>query len=49
MSSALPLLADGRPVGQVAHLVGYASASAFLAAFRRTVGTTPGGYLGREG
>jgi AraC-like DNA-binding protein len=47
VSAALPLLADGQPVGQVAHLVGYATASAFLAAFRRTVGTTPGRYLTR--
>ncbi|HEY2205765.1 MAG TPA: helix-turn-helix transcriptional regulator [Pseudonocardia sp.] len=45
MWAALPLLADGHPVTRVAHLVGYATASAFLAAFRRTVGTTPSGYL----
>jgi AraC-like DNA-binding protein len=42
---ALPLLADGEPVSAVAHAVGYATASAFLAAFRRTVGTTPRAYL----
>jgi AraC-like DNA-binding protein len=45
LSAALPLLADGAPVSRVAHAVGYATPSAFLAAFRRTVGTTPGRYL----
>jgi len=45
MWAALPLLADGEPVSRVAHSVGYATPSAFLAAFRRTVGTTPTGYL----
>ncbi|GAA0919085.1 helix-turn-helix transcriptional regulator [Nonomuraea longicatena] len=45
LRAALPLLAEGRPVSQAAHAVGYANASAFLAAFRRTVGTTPGRYL----
>lgn len=45
LRAALPLLAEGRPVSRVAHAVGYATASAFLAAFRRTVGTSPGRYL----
>ncbi|MCA1008645.1 helix-turn-helix transcriptional regulator [Rhodococcus hoagii] len=45
MRAALPLLAEGQPVSRVAHSVGYATASAFLAAFRRTVGTTPRRYL----
>ncbi|MFF9349011.1 AraC family transcriptional regulator [Streptomyces sp. NPDC014734] len=45
LRAALPLLADGLPVAQVAHAVGYATPSAFLAAFRRTVGTTPRRYL----
>lgn len=45
LRAALPLLAEGRPVSQVAHAVGYATPSAFLAAFRRTVGTSPGRYL----
>ncbi|WP_433467462.1 AraC family transcriptional regulator [Spirillospora sp. CA-128828] len=45
LRAALPLLAEGRPVSRVAHDVGYATASAFLAAFRRTVGTTPRRYL----
>ncbi|RVX42702.1 AraC-like DNA-binding protein [Nonomuraea polychroma] len=42
LRAALPLLAEGRPVSQAAHAVGYATPSAFLAAFRRTVGTSPG-------
>jgi AraC-like DNA-binding protein/quercetin dioxygenase-like cupin family protein len=45
LRAALPLLAEGRPVSQAAHAVGYATPSAFLAAFRRTVGTSPGRYL----
>ncbi|WP_207620857.1 helix-turn-helix transcriptional regulator [Streptosporangium minutum] len=48
LRAALPLLAEGRPVSQVAHTVGYATPSAFLAAFRRTVGTSPGRYLNGE-
>jgi AraC-like DNA-binding protein len=48
LRAALPLLAEGRPVSQAAHAVGYATPSAFLAAFRRTVGTTPGRYLNRD-
>ncbi len=38
---ALRLLAAGRPVTAVALEVGYDSASAFIAMFRRTLGTTP--------
>jgi len=45
MWAALPMLADGEPVSRVAHAVGYATPSAFLAAFRRTVGTSPTAYL----
>lgn len=45
LRAALPLLAEGRPVARVAPRVGYATPSAFLAAFRRTVGTTPRRYL----
>ncbi|MFD4443558.1 helix-turn-helix domain-containing protein [Nocardia sp. NPDC058519] len=48
LQAALPLLADGQPVSRVAHTVGYATASAFLAAFRRTVGTSPKHYLGGD-
>ncbi|MDL4775464.1 MULTISPECIES: AraC family transcriptional regulator [Thermomonosporaceae] len=45
LRAALPLLAEGRPVSHTAHAVGYATPSAFLAAFRRTIGTSPGRYL----
>nr|WP_234364837.1 AraC family transcriptional regulator [Streptomyces sp. RTd22] len=45
LRAALSLLAEGQPVSRVAHAVGYATPSAFLAAFRRTVGTTPGRNL----
>lgn len=38
---ALELLAEGVPVAVVAARVGYASPSAFVAAFRRETGTTP--------
>ncbi len=45
LRAALPLLADGRPVAHAARAVGYATPSAFLAAFRRAIGTTPRHYL----
>ena len=45
LEAALPLLADGLPVTAVAHRVGYGSASAFVAAFRRAVGVTPASYF----
>jgi AraC-like DNA-binding protein len=45
IASALPRLAAGRPVSRVAAEVGYATPSAFVAAFRRTVGSTPGRYF----
>ncbi|GAB3965877.1 helix-turn-helix transcriptional regulator [Actinoallomurus acanthiterrae] len=45
LRAALPMLAEGQPVSRVAHAVGYATPSAFLTAFRRTVGTTPKRYL----
>ncbi|MEW2353548.1 helix-turn-helix transcriptional regulator [Spirillospora sp. NPDC029432] len=48
LRAALTLLAEGRTVSETAHAVGYATPSAFLAAFRRTVGTTPGRYLHGE-
>jgi AraC-like DNA-binding protein len=43
--AALPHLASGVPVHQVAGLVGYDTPSAFIAAFRRETGTTPGAYF----
>jgi AraC-like DNA-binding protein len=43
---ALVLLAEGKPVTSVASAVGYASPSAFVAAFKATLGTTPGKAFG---
>jgi AraC-like DNA-binding protein len=45
LQAALPSLAAGEPVGNVARRVGYESASAFVAAFRRHTGQTPAGYF----
>lgn len=42
---ALSLLGRGRAVAEVAEVVGYASASAFVVAFRRSFGVTPGRYF----
>lgn len=41
---AMTMLADGASVTQVGFAVGYASTSAFVAAFRRAAGVTPGKY-----
>jgi AraC-like DNA-binding protein len=41
-------LADDVTVTRTALAVGYESTSAFVAAFRRTIGTTPGRYFNRE-
>lgn len=41
---AVALLAAGEAVEDVAHEVGYASASAFSSAFRRVTGLTPGSF-----
>jgi AraC-like DNA-binding protein len=46
VTAAVGLLATGSPVGRVAGDVGYATASAFGAAFRRVTGTTPTAYFG---
>jgi AraC-like DNA-binding protein len=45
---ALQLLADDATVTSTALAVGYESTSAFVAAFRRTIGTTPGRYFNSE-
>jgi AraC-like DNA-binding protein/quercetin dioxygenase-like cupin family protein len=45
LRAALPRLAAGEPVGNVARRVGYETASAFVAAFRRETGTTPAAYF----
>ncbi len=42
---ALRLLADGHGVTRVAVDIGYQTSSAFIAAFRRELGTTPGRYF----
>ena len=48
LRAALSLLAEGVPVGAVAHRVGYRSPSAFIAAFRRQTGVAPGSYFEAE-
>ena len=42
---ALRLLAEGQPVTVVAQRCGFATASAFIDVFRRSLGHTPGSYL----
>ncbi|MEZ4455299.1 MAG: helix-turn-helix transcriptional regulator [Gemmatimonadales bacterium] len=46
---ALRELAAGRPIKQVARATGYTSPSAFIAAFRTALGTTPARYFARAG
>lgn len=43
--AALPHLAEGLPIATVARRVGYSTPSAFVAAFRRETGLTPGSYF----
>ncbi|MBP4051882.1 helix-turn-helix domain-containing protein [Chromobacterium violaceum] len=45
MLRARALLAEGRSVGYCAAELGYAGSSAFIVAFRRCFGETPGRYL----
>jgi AraC-like DNA-binding protein/quercetin dioxygenase-like cupin family protein len=45
LQAALPALAAGEPVSNVARRIGYDTPSAFVAAFRRETGLTPGGYF----
>src|SRR5579863_1840210 len=45
MQAAAPALAAGQPVSRVARAVGYATTSAFIAAFRRETGLTPAVYF----
>jgi AraC-like DNA-binding protein len=45
LRAALPELAAGQPLAAVARHVGYESPSAFVAAFRRETGVTPGAYF----
>ncbi|WP_344647234.1 AraC family transcriptional regulator [Cryptosporangium japonicum] len=46
LRAAMPVLATGHPVAAAARRAGYGSASAFVAAFHRTVGVPPGTYFG---
>jgi AraC-like DNA-binding protein len=48
MQQAVVSLAAGAPVTEAALDAGYQSASAFVAAFRRAFGTTPGRYRMRQ-
>jgi len=45
LQAAIPALAAGEPVGNVARRVGYETPSAFVAAFRRETGMTPATYF----
>ncbi|MFN4309700.1 MAG: AraC family transcriptional regulator [Ferrovibrio sp.] len=45
LAEALARLSAGRPVALVAAELGYASAAAFTAMFRKSLGTTPGRYF----
>lgn len=47
--AALPLLERGERVTDVALACGYENLSAFIAAFREQMGTTPGEFFGRRG
>lgn len=47
--SAARVLLDSHPVTKVAHKVGYASPSAFITAFTKEYGQTPGTYIARDG
>jgi|SRR5579875_160620 len=49
LQAALPALAAGQPVGNVARRVGYESSSAFVAAFRHETGLTPAAYVQEPG
>ncbi|QIS04994.1 helix-turn-helix domain-containing protein [Nocardia brasiliensis] len=45
LAASLPLLAAGLPITRIASRVGYATPSAYVAAFRRAVGVSPGRYF----
>jgi AraC-like DNA-binding protein len=49
LQAALPALAGGQPVGNVARHVGYESSSAFVAAFRHETGLTPAAFVADTG
>lgn len=45
LARALDLIGRGRPVGEVAHELGYAGAAAFSAMFKRAFGVPPSSFL----
>lgn len=45
LQTAVGHLAEGSTVSQAAYQVGYSTPSAFIAAFRRTTGQTPGAFV----
>ncbi|KRC51952.1 hypothetical protein ASE16_02470 [Leifsonia sp. Root227] len=47
LQAAVGMLAEGHTVSQAAYQVGYSTPSAFIAAFRRTTGQTPGAFVRR--
>jgi AraC-like DNA-binding protein/quercetin dioxygenase-like cupin family protein len=49
LARAIPLLSQGRPLAQVALLLGYQSQSAFSAMFRRAFGESPRAFFVRDG
>jgi AraC-like DNA-binding protein len=49
LRAALARLAEGEPIANVAWEVGYRTPSAFVAAFRRETGLTPGAYFRASG
>jgi AraC-like DNA-binding protein len=46
--AAIPILAAGTSVNATARAVGYRKSSAFIAAFHRVTGHTPGTYLPQQ-
>ena len=49
LAEAVSMLSLGRPVAEVARILGYGSPSAFTAMFRRALGKTPRGYFDPAG
>jgi AraC-like DNA-binding protein len=47
--SALPLMAEGRPLTEIASTVGYETAWSFTAMFKRVTGIAPSRYFSMEG
>jgi len=48
LARSLRLLAEGQKITRVATEMGYSTPSAFIAMFRRALGTTPRRYFGRR-